>query len=104
MEMKLAIPDGVGFSDLKLTRDAATGDVSFDWAPIEAICEASGVDVRNFKECDEDNVGGLIVAWYVAHRAAGGAVDQVAEQLIAEVQAETVAGIAGVQPGGGSVH
>ena len=38
MEMKLAIPEWVEFADLKLTRDPATGDVSFDWAPIEAIC------------------------------------------------------------------
>lgn len=104
MEMKLAIPEGVKFSDLKLTRNSSTGDVSFDWGPIEAICDASGVDVRNFKECDEDNVGGLIVAWYESHRAAGGAVDQVAEQVIAEVEAESVAGMAGVQPGGGSAH
>lgn len=104
MEMNLAIPAGIEFADLKLSRDASTGDVSFDWSPIEAICDASGVDVRNFKECDEDNIGGLIVTWYAAHRVAGGVPDLVAEQLLAEVQAEAVAGMAGVQPGGGRVH
>lgn len=98
------IPDGVFFEQLKLSRDSSTGDVSFDWSPIEAICDASGINISMFRDQDEDNVGALIVSWYNAHVAAGGARDQVAEQLIAEVEAEAVAGMAGVQPGGGRVH
>ena len=34
----------------------------------------------------------LLTAWYSAHRAGGGAVDQVAEDLLSEVRAEDMAG------------
>ena len=88
---KIAIPDDVSFSSLRLGRDA-DGTVSFDWAPIERICDASGVAVEVFKDGPEDNVSGLIVSWYQAHRQNGGEPDPVAEDLIAEVLAEDAAG------------
>lgn len=94
--LKISNP-GVPFAALKLRRDVTTGQVSFDWAPIERICEASGIDPCLFKRSHEDNVSGLIVAWYQAHREAGGAPDPVAEQLIAEVLAEMAFGEASVQ-------
>lgn len=100
---RLAIPEGVEFEALKLTRDPKTGEVAFDWGPIEAICEASGVDVEVFKNGPEDNVSALIVAWYRAHRAGGGAVDAVQEQLLAEVFAEDVS-VLQANPGAGGVH
>lgn len=85
------IPDDVHFSDLKLARDA-NGHVSFDWVPIERICSASGIDVTVLRDGPEDNVAGLISAWYERHIAAGGAMDHVYEDLIAESLAETAAG------------
>lgn len=85
--MILTIPDGVAFSDLKLARHPS-GDVAFDWSPIERICEASRIDIAVFREQSEDHVGGLIVAWYRSARAAGEPADPVAEDLIAEVDAE----------------
>lgn len=100
---RLAIPDDLAFEALKLTRDPRTGEVAFDWAPIEAICEASGVDVEVFKHGPEDNVSALIVAWYRAHLAGGGAPDAVQEQLLAEVAAEDAAVLV-ANPGAGGVH
>lgn len=100
---RLAIPDDLAFEALKLTRDPRTGEVEFDWAPIEAICAASGVDVEVFKNGPEDNVSALIVAWYQAHRAAGGAADVVQEQILAEVAAEDAAVLV-ANPGAGGVH
>jgi len=102
---RLAIPDDLAFEALKLTRDPRTGEVEFDWAPIEAICAASGVDVEVFKHGPEaeDNVSALIVAWYWAHLACGGAPDAVQEQIIAEVAAEDVAVLV-ANPGAGGVH
>lgn len=88
---KVAVPAGLDFSDLHLARDA-DGDVSFDWSVIERICAASGLPVEMFRDAPEDNVAGLIVAWYQAHRERGGASDPVAEDLIAEVLAEEAAG------------
>lgn len=85
------------FSALKLKRNPVTLDISFDWAPIEAICTLSGIDIAFFKNQDEDNIAALIHAWYIEHIQRGGAPDPVQEQLLAEVQAEAaVGGQAGV--------
>lgn len=99
-----AIPEGVAFADLHLGRDAVSGDVSFDWAPIEAICAENGFDVEKLRQTDEGNVGGFIVAWYEAHRLAGGPLDLVAEQLLAEVAAEDGRGEVAVQRGTGTLQ
>lgn len=34
----ISFPDSINFADLKLSRDQQTGDVVFDWLPIELIC------------------------------------------------------------------
>lgn len=96
---KIAIPSGLDFSCLKLRR-AADGSVTFDWAPIEAICRESGIDMAIFQDGPEDNVAGLIVAWYRAHVEAGGAPDATADDLLAEVAAEDRAGMAASLPPG----
>lgn len=97
--MIACIPDGIAFADLRLSRDPLTREVSFDWEPVERICSASGIDSEVLRRSSEDAVGGLIVAWYNAHRRAGGAADPVAEQLIAEALAEGEYGEDRVQPG-----
>lgn len=89
--MNITIPGSVDFSDLKLARDA-DGMVSFDWAPINAICEASNLDADIFHAGPEDYVSGLIVTWYQRHIADGGERDPVADDLIAEVMAENELG------------
>ena len=43
--VRITIPDDLDYADLKLSRDVVTGGVDFDWAPIERICEASGLDI-----------------------------------------------------------
>lgn len=88
---RIAIPDDIHFADLRLGRDS-DGAVSFDWTPIEHICAASGVPVELFRDGPEDNVAGLLMTWYRAHRESGGALDLVAEDLIAEATAEDAAG------------
>lgn len=103
--LRITIPDGLRFEQLKLTRDPVTLDVSFDWVPIEAICQASGIDPALFRDQHEDNVAGLIHQWYLAHLEAGGARDPVQDQIRAEVDAEQAAGgEAGVISHGGAVH
>lgn len=84
---RITIPDGLAFADLKLARDS-DGAVTFDSAAIVSICEASGIDPSTFIESHEDNVAGLIVAWYGEHRAHGGAADPTAEDLIFETKIE----------------
>lgn len=39
----ITIPPGVSFADLRMSHDPNTSDVSFEWAPIEAMCDASGL-------------------------------------------------------------
>jgi hypothetical protein len=81
--LRVVVPEGVSFSDLKLHRSAS--GLKFDWAPLEAICEASGIDIALRKEEDESNAAGLIEQWYASHRALGGARDPVMEELLREV-------------------
>ena len=87
----ISIPQGLGFADLRLARNTHTGDVSFDTAVIELIERESGLPAGFFMGQHEDAVASLITTWYNAHRAAGGAVDPVAEDLLAEVRAENAA-------------
>lgn len=96
--MGITIPDHIKFADLKLARDA-DGMVSFDWAPIEAICLASGVDVTLLKNGPEDNASALICAWYRSHINAGGEQDPVQEDLLTEIAMEDAAGSASFAPG-----
>ena len=84
---RIVIPSDVRFADLKLARER-DGHVSFDWRPVERVCAASGIDVSLLRETDEDNVAGLLVAWYTAARANGEPEDATAEDLASEVRAE----------------
>jgi hypothetical protein len=99
--VRITIPDDLDYADLKLSRDVVTGGVDFDWAPIERICEASGLDVALFRDAPEDNLSALLVAWYSEHLARGGAPDAVQEQILAEVEAEDTLGAHRVQIGSG---
>lgn len=87
----IVIPADLPFSSLKLAR-TPDGAVSFDWAPIERICEASGVDISLLRDQPEDNLASVLTAWYRQHLAAGGAPDPVYADLIGEADAEDAAG------------
>jgi len=87
LSVRITIPDDVTFADLHMTRDPQTGDVSFDWSPIEAICAASDLDVALLRE-SEDNLAALVTAWYAEHLAHGGARDPVQDELIEEALIE----------------
>ena len=95
--LRLHIPDTVQFSDLQL--EFADGAIAFNWEPIEKICGHNGISADLFKHRPEDNVGDLIIHWYAAHRAAGGAIDPVCEEYFAEVLAEMQAGLIVDTPG-----
>lgn len=90
--LAVTIPVGIDFADLKLKRDPRTGNLKFDWAPLETICAASGIDIALLRDGPEDNVSGLIVAWYAEHLARGGARDAVQDEIISEVVAEDTRG------------
>lgn len=90
-ELRLQIPEDMDFSALRLERDA-DGMVSFDWTPIDAICEASGIDRAFFRQTPEDNVAALINEWYRLHIADGGEADITQEEMIAEALAEDAFG------------
>ena len=99
MLTKITIPEGVDFSDLRLSREP-DGSVSFDMAVVEKICRASGIPIALLRDGSEDSVSGLLVAWYQAHIAQGGAHDPVADDLIAEAMVEESAGQSfSLQPG-----
>jgi hypothetical protein len=94
--LTIRIPENLEFSDLNLSRDHS-GDVSFDWTPIEAICTASGINPAVFRDMPEGNVAGLIIQWYSMHLQHGGKRDPVADQLLAEIALEDAQAAGGLQ-------
>jgi hypothetical protein len=82
--LRVTIPDGVEFAQLRLSRDVANGRVRFNMAPIAAICEASDLDLTELVDGPQPLVVPLIAAWYRAHISEGGAPDAVQEDLLEE--------------------
>lgn len=91
-QLRVTIPEGVEFADLCLSRDMGNGQVRFKMAPIEAICEASALDLDEIVQGPQPLVGLLIAAWYEAHLAQGGAPDPVQEDLVEEARLEMAHG------------
>lgn len=81
----LTVPADLSFADLRLSRSHE--GISFDLSALRRLCEASGISIDQFTETHEDNVAGLIVSWYAAHLANGGASDPVADDLVREALA-----------------
>jgi hypothetical protein len=88
IELRATIPEGLSFADLHLSRDAEDGAVVFAMEPIEAICEASGLDIEEVVEGPEPTICVLIAAWYEFHLQNGGAPDPVQEDFLEETRLE----------------
>ena len=87
--MKLFIPDNINPSELKSAGSSSTnGDIEFDWALIEDICDASGIDISEFLDSHEDNACSLIHQWYAEHKGRGGKDDPVMEDIITTAKIE----------------
>jgi hypothetical protein len=82
-QLCVTIPDGVDFADLCLSRDVDDGQVRFRIAPIEAICEASDLNLDDILQGPQPLVV-LIAAWYRVHIAQGGTPNPVQEDLLEE--------------------
>lgn len=89
--MQIMIP-AIPFAALQLARDPETGSVSFDLGVVAQIERASGLQAGHFTAQPEGALAEVITRWYAAHLQAGGERDPVADDLIAEVQAEDAAG------------
>jgi|HubBroStandDraft_5_1064220.scaffolds.fasta_scaffold650191_2 hypothetical protein len=88
----ITIPEGVTIESLEVKRNPTNGNLSFSWAPIEAICAASGIDMALFRDNDEGNVAYLLVHWYAEHLNQGGLRNDVLERLIAESELKLALG------------
>ena len=98
--LHITFPDTVRFEDLKLSRDPVTGEIAFDWQPIELICQHSGLDSDIFRHSHEDNVAGLIIAWYQEYLKLGGEKNPVVEELLGEIELEDKHGIGEIRTRG----
>ena len=92
-------PQGVDFSALNLRRDTTTGAISFDWEPIDQICEASGLPRDWARQDAENRASGIMVAWYVSYLEQGGNRDAVADELFSEAFIEMAHGSDSFSPG-----
>ena len=89
--MHISIPPDISFAELQIQR-LPTGNVQFNTPVLAAICDASGTSLDVLQDAGEDAVADLIIQWYAAHRAAGGAPDAGMDDLIAETRAEDAHG------------
>lgn len=97
---KVQIPASLKFADLKMTREGASGMVSWAWAPLIEIFRpilACSDDVRS--EGNRGSVLQLILRWYMAAQQMGEPKDSVMEQLLAEMAYEKAYGLAVVAAG-----
>ena len=86
LPVAIRIPDDLDFADLRLAREP-NGRLVFDWLVVE-VGAASDLPLSVFREAREDNVCGLLVAWYGEHLMRGGARDATMDDLIAETLIE----------------
>jgi hypothetical protein len=89
MDLRLTIPQGVDFADLHLSRDPEDGSLVFDMAPIQAICEASGIDFDEMVDGAEPLAALFIASWYELHLQRGGKADPVLEDFMEEAWLES---------------
>ena len=80
---KIVIPAGMEFAELELERAQFTGRLLYKPEPLAAMFSANSIDVSQVFE-NEELADWLIAEWYLAHRAAGGERDPVAEEVFAE--------------------
>ena len=81
IEVKIKIPDGLDFDDLKVMRDK-DGEVCCDGRILEVICQTSGLEISHFSEGPPENLWSFIEAWYLAHRRKGGPSNSVVEEML----------------------
>jgi hypothetical protein len=91
-QLRVTIPEGVEFADLRLTLDSDNGRVRFRMEPIAAICKASDLDLAELVDGPVPLVVPLIAAWYRVHVSEGGAPDPVQEDLLEETRLESELG------------
>jgi hypothetical protein len=96
--MKIIIPENISFADLKLARNSST--VTFDMEIVQAVCDASNIDIAIFTQSHEDNIAEFIVRWYFAHLKQGGDRDPIADDLMTESDFEYSHGGGFSLPGG----
>lgn len=83
--IKIIIPAGTLFADLKLGRDEI--GTTFDASVIQRVCEASDIHPLAVLT-NEDAIADLIIHWYRAARLEGEPEDSIAEALLKEVISE----------------
>lgn len=74
--LQITVPCGTDFSQLEL--EMVDGMAVVDDAPLKTICKASGIALDTARR----HLGVLLLHWYRAHLAAGGAADPVAHRLV----------------------
>jgi hypothetical protein len=89
--LQIQIPDSIKFEDLALHMES-DGSISFNTDVVNAICRASGVDIRVFEDGPEDNLSELINTWYCSHVENGGSKNPVMESMISEAKTENKLG------------
>lgn len=79
MPTLVKVPPGLSFEALQLSM--TPDGVQFDFAVVERICRANGMNPALFSE-DTGKVVALVAAWYIRNRLDGGPRRPLVERLL----------------------
>ena len=84
IQVEIQIPFDIDFEDLLIKSNDVTLAIDFDWAVIDRICLANGIQADILREAPQSVVLGLIESWYRVHLLSGGPPNYALELLMAE--------------------
>ncbi len=95
----IAIPNGMAFSDLKLSR-ATNGDMEFDSEILRDLFAVNRIDEELFFSGPDENLATLLIAWYQAALEMGEPKNPIMEDIAEEMRIENELGDGNSHPPG----
>ncbi|TNF95088.1 MAG: hypothetical protein EP297_11810 [Gammaproteobacteria bacterium] len=81
----LKIPDEIKFTDLDITSDPGSYEVSINMVVIDHIMEANMISMGTVID-EDDFISSLLLSWYGRWLAAGGTADPIMDQMLTDIK------------------
>ena len=84
-KLRLEIPQGIKFSDLNITSEPDSYDITLNMVVVEHILEANNINISATTD-ENDFIGALLFKWYQEWISAGGKPNTTMEDLRSEIE------------------
>ena len=81
----LEIPQGVNFSDLDMTSEPNSYEITLNMVVVEHILKANNINLDETTD-ESDFIGALLFKWYQAWLSEGGEQNTTMDSLLAEIE------------------